>query len=67
MRLDKFMALKGWNDSQMAELVGKTRSVIVKYRSGKTTPPLEVIDEIRRVTEGAVTFEDFLPSAWVND
>ena len=60
MKLHEYLLLKGMTDSEFSVRLGKDRSVITKYRLGTVTPPLEVIADIERASNGAVSFRDFL-------
>lgn len=61
MRLHQFMQMAGLTDEQMAEKIGKDRTLVSRYRRGDVTPPLDVIAKIEDATSRAVTFRDFLP------
>lgn len=62
MKLAQYMKLKSVSDEEMAALLGKERTVVGRYRSGKVTPPLDVIAKIESLTDRAVSYEDFLPA-----
>ena len=47
-------------DEQMAEKIGKDRTLVSRYRRGDVVPPLEIIAQIENASSGAVTFRDFL-------
>jgi transcriptional regulator with XRE-family HTH domain len=59
MKLDKFMADREMTDSQLAEEIRRSRSMVTRYRLGQCRPPFDVIMAIKRATEGKVGFEDF--------
>ncbi len=60
MKLEQFMQMAGLNDEQMAEKIGKDRTLVSRYRRGEVIPPLEIIARIEDATSNAVTFRDFL-------
>ena len=60
MKLQEYMELKNLTDEQMAEIIGKERTLVSKYRRGKVSPPLEVIAVIEAKTDRAVSYQDFL-------
>ena len=62
MKLQAYMKMAGLTDQQMAYKIEKNRANVARYRSGKQIPPLDVIARIRDVTDGAVSFDDFLPA-----
>lgn len=59
MKLAKYMEVHGLNDEQMADLIGKDRSVVSRYRRGELVPPSDVIWEIQSKTNLAVQFNDW--------
>ena len=60
MKLADYMSLKGMDDAELAEILGKDSTSVFRYRRGTVTPPLDVIALIERVTDNAVSFRDFL-------
>ena len=60
MKLKNYLASENITDAVFAKTLGKDRSAITKYRSGKITPPLDVIAMIDKITKGSVSFRDFL-------
>jgi len=60
MTLSDYMAANNLRDWQMAEMLGVSRPQVSRYRSGKSYPPKEVAEVLVRVTNGAVTANDFL-------
>lgn len=62
MKLLEYMQLKGMTDDQLADALNKDRTLIGRYRRGVVVPPLEVIAEIEKLTNNAVSFRDFLSS-----
>lgn len=59
MKLQTYMDKFNLTDADMAEKIGKDRSLISKYRRGIVVPSLDVIADIERVTSKAVSFHDF--------
>ena len=57
------MKMAGLTDEQMAEKIGKDRTLVSRYRRGDVVPPLEIIAQIESASSGAVTFRDFLKVA----
>lgn len=62
MKLARYMELNGVKDHHLAEIIGRSRETVTKYRLGKVQPPLEVIAAIEAATKGRVSFDDFLKS-----
>lgn len=62
MKLAEYMKLARKTDDEFARDIGRNRIAVLRYRSGKTVPPLSVIALIETATSGAVTWKDFLPS-----
>lgn len=60
MKLSKYMRLHCIKDAELAAALGKGRTAILRYRHGTVTPPVSVIAQIERVTNGKVTYEDFI-------
>lgn len=60
MKLDAYMNMQRLTDEDMAQKIGKERSLVSRYRRGEVVPPLEIIAKIERVTDHAVSFRDFL-------
>ena len=59
MKLAKYMEIHQLTDEMMAELIGKDRSVVSRYRRGELVPPSDVIWEIQSKTNLAVQFNDW--------
>lgn len=60
MKLTHYLKERGITDRAFADLIGKERSLVTRYRHGSIIPPIEVIADIREQTGGLVSFEDFL-------
>jgi ribosome-binding protein aMBF1 (putative translation factor) len=60
MKLETYMKLHSVTDADLAETIGRCRTAVLRYRSGKITPPLSVIAKIEKATKGKVTFKDFV-------
>ena len=61
MRLADWIREHGKTDGWVAGRVGRERSFITKIKNGKARPSQEVIANIQRLTEGAVTAVDYGP------
>jgi DNA-binding transcriptional regulator YdaS (Cro superfamily) len=61
MKLADYLSLKGLNDAEFAEMIGRHRASVTRYRNGRTRPDWDAIAVIERVTAGAVTAADFVP------
>lgn len=59
MRLSAYLALRQLNDPAFAKLIGADRQDVHRYRTGQAIPRRAVMQDIFRVTEGAVTPNDF--------
>jgi DNA-binding transcriptional regulator YdaS (Cro superfamily) len=59
MRLDEWMALHGYNDERMAELIGVNQSTVNRIRNGVQKPSGETIVKVEEATNGAVSAKDF--------
>ena len=61
MELADYRKWKGLSLKAMAELVGMSNaSAVLKQETGQTMPRPEVLEAYHRVTNGAVTAEDFV-------
>ena len=60
MKLGVYMKLSRLTDEKFAALLGKDRTTAMRYRRGDVVPPIRVAAQIEAITEGAVTFRDFL-------
>jgi len=60
MTLEEWMRAKGLSDRAMGKLIGISHSIVVRYRTGELRPSWPVLDEILRVTEGAVRPDSFI-------
>lgn len=61
--LANWMKTNGKTDQWLAEQIGRDRTSALRIRRGQSIPPLPIAVVIERVTNGAVTANDFLPSA----
>jgi hypothetical protein len=60
MTLSSYMALRAFNDADMAKLIGQcTASGVRKWRCGERVPRRQFMLRIVHVTEGAVRASDF--------
>lgn len=60
MKLAQYLSDHDLSDQAFADLIGRHRSIVTRYRKGTVCPSLEAIGAIHRVTEGAVSFPDFM-------
>ena len=60
MKLATYMKLSRLTDARLAVLLGKTRTAVLRYRRGDVVPPIRIAAKIEAVTDGAVTFRDFV-------
>lgn len=63
MTLAEWMALTQTSDAAMAKAIGVSKSIVTRYRNGLIRPRWPVLDEIVRVTNGAVMPNDFLSAS----
>jgi DNA-binding transcriptional regulator YdaS (Cro superfamily) len=59
MKMHEWMALHGYDDRKMAELIGVNQSTINRIRNGIQKPSGQTIVRIERATSGAVNAADF--------
>lgn len=62
MKLADYLHSVPTKDADFADRIGVTRQSLHRYCAGERTPRPEVMVRIRRVTNGAVTADDFLPA-----
>ena len=60
MKLSAYMKLHKLTDAELAVEIGKCRTAVLRYRRGTVVPPLNVIAQIEKATNGRVSFEDFV-------
>lgn len=63
MKLSDYMQTVKLKDDEIAQLVGRERSTVTRWRLGKTRPDWDAIEALERVTKGAVTARDFMSIA----
>lgn len=63
MKLSRYMQLNKMTDSQLAQELGKARTAVLRYRHGTVVPSLSVASLIEKLTDGAVTYRDFIEGA----
>lgn len=52
---------RGWTLAQVAEMVGLQQpSAVWKHEQGRTMPKPDVLRQYARITQGAVTADDFI-------
>lgn len=59
MTLAEYMQLTQTKDQQLAEMLGKDRSSVSRWRTGKTKPDFDALVAIEKLTKGLVTASDF--------
>lgn len=59
MHLSEFMSWKGLKDSDVALLVGKSRPTISRIRRRKQRPDWPLINAFKKLSNGAITADDF--------
>lgn len=60
MTLHTYLASMGISDARFAELVGRHRVTVSRWRRGKVVPDWEALSAISKATGGQVTANDFL-------
>lgn len=60
MTLTQFLSSHGIADAAFAESIGVSRQALHRYKRGERRPEWDVLERIVRVTEGAVTPNDFI-------
>lgn len=60
MKLMAYLGEHAIPDSAFAEQIGVTRQTLWRYKSGERRPEWDVLERISRITDGAVTPNDFL-------
>jgi transcriptional regulator with XRE-family HTH domain len=63
MKLSEYRKSAGLTLGQFAEIVGVSDITIGRYERGERTPKPKIMTQIVRVTDGAVTPNDFLEEA----
>jgi transcriptional regulator with XRE-family HTH domain len=59
MHLDQYMEKTGLDDEQIARLCGVSRTTISRIRRRKVRPDWETIQQLRKLSRGAITASDF--------
>lgn len=60
MTLSEYMAKHSKTEQDLAEILGKHRSVIGRYKNGEVKPPISIIAKISEITKGKVQFKDWI-------
>lgn len=63
MKLSDWMKKNRKTDAAMAELVGRDRTTVLRWRTGQTRPDWDALAVIERVTGRKVTATDFAKAA----
>ena len=61
MDLADFMKNAEMTDAKLAELVGRDRSNVTRWRRKQTKPDFYALVAIEKITDGKVTASDFVP------
>jgi transcriptional regulator with XRE-family HTH domain len=59
MHLDQYMEKTGLDDEQVAKLIGVSRVTISRIRRRKVRPDWGTIQQLRKLSRGAITASDF--------
>jgi hypothetical protein len=59
MKLDQYIAKKGWQKSYVAWKLGVSEISVARYMSGQRLPTYSVMRKIAALTNGHVTANDF--------
>ena len=62
MHLSEYMADNGLTDAQVASAIGRSRSIVTRYRNRKLRPDWDAVIRIKEFTEGAVSPNDWVES-----
>lgn len=60
MTLKQYMALTGQTQMQLAARLGVRHTTISRWCTGQNIPRPKMIAKIQRLTDGAVSFRDFI-------
>ena len=58
MKLKEYRKSQGLTQPEFAEMIGRKASAVSRYENGRTPEP-DTIKEIAKITQGAVTPNDF--------
>lgn len=59
MTLSDFMKLNGFSDADLAAIVRRDRSNVLRWRNGVTKPDFDALVAIEKISDGKVTARDF--------
>jgi DNA-binding XRE family transcriptional regulator len=59
MHLDRYMKITGLDDEQVAKRIGVSRVTISRIRRRKVRPDWPTIQQLRKLSRGAITASDF--------
>jgi transcriptional regulator with XRE-family HTH domain len=63
MKLADWMTKNKLTDAAMAELVGRDRTTVLRWRKGETRPDFDALTVIEKVTKRKVRLSDFAEAA----
>lgn len=63
MKLAAYMEMAGLKDDELAETLGLERSTVTKLRLGKSVPSFGILIKIQKLSDNAVTANDFLEAS----
>ena len=63
MTLDQFMRDVNLTDMRLAQIIGRDRSTVGRYRTRKVSPPGNIIAKLLDLSNNEITVTDLLPVA----
>lgn len=63
MDLADFMKAKKLTDASLAEMVGRDRTNVTRWRTKRTRPDFDALIALEKITDGRVTAKDFAVEA----
>ena len=63
MKLSDYLERERLSDADFAEMIGRDRSAVTKWRNARARPDWKALAAIKLITKGKVSANDFLPSA----
>ena len=63
MTLDQFMRDVDLTDTRLAQIIGRDRSTVGRYRARKVSPPGNIIAKLLDLSNNEITVTDLLPVA----
>jgi hypothetical protein len=62
MTLSEYLDWKNLTETEFGSLIGRSQSAVNKLKNSKRRPDWETLTRIVAVTDGAVTWQDFVSS-----